>query len=175
MFCVSSLCLSWSYSHTLSKGCHFIPTQSLLKRYYCTAWQVTTVLLDSTLFEGRVSIEKNGSDFLSRDWVGSKWHHVCMGAAPRQTQQSDGKHLYMKTLSYSKVKYTPRVPLILHTLKKLHMKMSISFFLFLLLSFIIFFFSSFSLTYSSSKSTWHIWMICTQNDCSTTRDYSFLG
>ena len=34
-------------------------------------------------------------------------------------QQSDAKHLQVKTLSYSKVKYTPRVPLIHLTVKKI--------------------------------------------------------
>ena len=42
-----------------------------------------------------------------------------MGAAPRYTQQSNAKNLQMKTLSYSKIKYTPTVPIILTTIKKI--------------------------------------------------------
>ena len=36
-FCISSLRLSWSCSHTLSTGCLLKPAQSLLKRYYHTS------------------------------------------------------------------------------------------------------------------------------------------
>ena len=41
-----------------------------------------------------------------------------MGAAPKQTEQSDPKPLFMKTVSYSNAKETLRVPLILQRVQK---------------------------------------------------------
>ena len=43
-YCISSLCLSWSCSHTWSTGYHFKPAQSLLNRYYCTAWVISILV-----------------------------------------------------------------------------------------------------------------------------------
>ena len=66
----------------------------------------------------------------------------------------------MKTLSYSNVKYTTRVPLILSQSRKSNMKISI-------LSF-------FSLR-RNTKTVWRIRMIWTPNNYSTIRDFLFLG
>ena len=61
--------------------------------------------------------------------MGSKWRPVLkVWEQPQDKHTSDAKLLYMNTLSHSNVKYTPRVPLILLTVEKLNVKLSILFF-----------------------------------------------
>ena len=69
------------------------------------------------------------------------------------------KTLIGETFSYFDVKYTPRVPSILLTVKKIGCEN--------------FDFVLFSITHNS-KSVWHIQMICTPYNCSTIRDLFFV-
>ena len=108
-------------------------------------------------------IKKYGSYFLSRDWSSSKWRPVLKAWEQLQdkTQRSDAKLLQMKTLSYSYVKYSPRVPLILLAVEEIKCKNFDFVLLLLLLSF-------FSLTHNSNCT---LYTICTPNNSSKTVSY----
>ena len=73
----------------------------------------------------------------------------------------------MKILSYSNVRYTPGVPLILLTLERVKYEN----FDFGLFSFSVCFFSFMH----NLKSVLHIQMICTPNDSSTIKDFHSLS
>ena len=70
----------------------------------------------------------------------------------------------MKTFNYSNVKYTPRIALILLIVKEIECEIFDLFFLS----------SSFPPSIAQQVYIWHIWTIFTPNDCTTTRDDSFL-
>ena len=72
----------------------------------------------------------------------------------------------MKTISYSNVKYSPRILLTLLTVVK-NQTWKFWFCSFLL--------SFFFFLIHNSNTVWHIWMICTQNYDSTIIDFPFLG
>ena len=77
----------------------------------------------------------------------------------------------MKTLSYSNVKYSPRVPLLLLTVEEIEREnidfIDVVVVVLLLLSF-------FSIKHKL-KSIHHIQMICTTNECSAIKALPFLG
>ena len=60
-----------------------------------------------------------------------------MGAAPKYTQQRDAKLLQMKALSYSYVKRSSRVPLLLLTVRKIESE-NFDFVLVIILLFLLF-------------------------------------
>ena len=80
-------------------------------------------------------INKRGNYFLSMDWAGLKWRPVLK--VLEQLQDKDSKEMQKsyrwKALSYSYVKYSSRVPLLLLTVEKIERE-NFDFVLFLLLS-----------------------------------------
>ena len=123
--------------------------------------------------------------FLSKDWAGSKWCPVptCTGgvymsgtctlyrSSSKMAIAEWCKTLIDETLSsvymlYSDLKYTPRVPFILQTLKKIKRE-NFDFVLFFLFFFFLYF-------HAQLKTVSHIPTICTPNNCSTIRDVPFL-
>ena len=81
-----------------------------------------------------------------------------------QSSKKEHEPPVMKTLSYSSVKYTLKVPLIFLIVKKIERK---------IFDFVLFFNFFFSITHNS-RSIQHMRTISTTNDFTTFRDLSFL-